>query len=60
MALVYAARFPEKVRRLVLAGAPVDVRAARSQLMRAVDELPLGHSRFLCNWARAACSDDMH
>jgi poly(3-hydroxyalkanoate) synthetase len=42
MALVYAARFPEKVRRIVLVGAPVDVRAARSQLMRAVDELPLG------------------
>jgi poly(3-hydroxyalkanoate) synthetase len=42
MALVYAARFPEKVRRLVLTGAPVDVRAARSQLMRAVDELPFG------------------
>ncbi len=41
MALVYAARFPEKVRRLVLVGAPVDVRAAQSQLSRAVDEFPL-------------------
>ena len=28
MALVYAARFPAKVRKLVLAGAPVDIRAA--------------------------------
>jgi poly-beta-hydroxyalkanoate depolymerase len=42
MALVYAARFPEKVRRLVLVGAPVDVRAAPSPLMRNVDDLPLG------------------
>jgi poly(3-hydroxyalkanoate) synthetase len=41
MALVYAARFPEKVRRLVLVGAPVDVRAAQSRLSRAVDEFPL-------------------
>jgi poly(3-hydroxyalkanoate) synthetase len=41
MALVYAARFPEKVRRLVLVGAPVDVCAAKSQLMQNVDELPL-------------------
>ena len=41
MALVYAARFPQKVRRLVLIGAPVDVRAAPSPLMQSVDELPL-------------------
>jgi poly(3-hydroxyalkanoate) synthetase len=41
MALVYAARFPEKVRRLVLAGAPVDVRAAQSRLSRTADEFPL-------------------
>lgn len=41
MALVYAARFPEKVRRLVLAGAPVDVQAAQSRLSRAVDDFPL-------------------
>lgn len=42
MALVYAARFPKKVRRLVLVGAPVDVRAAQSDLMRKVDGLPIG------------------
>jgi poly(3-hydroxyalkanoate) synthetase len=42
MALVYAARFPEKVRRLVLVGAPVDVRAAQSRLMQNADDLPLG------------------
>lgn len=41
MALVYAARFPEKVRRLVLVGAPVDVRAAETRLMQNVDDLPL-------------------
>lgn len=41
MALVYAARFSEKVRRLVLVGAPVNVRAATSPLMQTVDELPL-------------------
>jgi poly(3-hydroxyalkanoate) synthetase len=42
MAMLFAARFPNKVRRLVLAGAPIDVRAAESELMRTVDELPLG------------------
>jgi poly(3-hydroxyalkanoate) synthetase len=41
MALVYAARFPEKVRSLVLVGAPVDVRATASKLMQTVDDLPL-------------------
>ena len=32
LALVYAARFPAKVRKLVLAGAPIDIMAARSAL----------------------------
>lgn len=41
MALVYAARFPHKVRRLVLAGAPVDIRAGESLLSRLVTNLPL-------------------
>jgi poly(3-hydroxyalkanoate) synthetase len=41
MALVYAARFPEKVRRLVLVGAPVDVAAGASNLSRMVDDTPL-------------------
>ncbi len=40
MALVYAARFPHKVRRLVLVGAPVDIRAAASSLSRVVVDLP--------------------
>jgi poly(3-hydroxyalkanoate) synthetase len=73
MALVYAARFPEKVRRLVLVGAPVDVRAAQSLLMQAVDELPLstfenlvrlGEGRLLGRyalklWGSASAVDDV-
>ena len=41
LALVYAARFPEKVRRLVLVGAPVDIAAAEFPLSRFVAEFPL-------------------
>ncbi len=41
MALVYAARFPQKVRKLVLAGAPVDVAAAASSLSQIADLSPL-------------------
>ena len=41
MALVFAARFPEKVRRLVLVGAPIDIRAAESNLTRNAADLPL-------------------
>jgi len=41
LALVYAARFPEKIRRLVLAGAPVDFHASESHLSRAVANVPL-------------------
>jgi poly(3-hydroxybutyrate) depolymerase len=37
MALVYAARFPGKVRKLVLAGAPVDTKAAPSPLSALAD-----------------------
>lgn len=39
LALIYAARFPHKVRRLVLAGAPIDMRA-ESNLSRLVANLP--------------------
>jgi poly(3-hydroxyalkanoate) synthetase len=39
--LLYAARFPAKVRRLVLVGAPVDMRAGRSQLSRLAAHVPL-------------------
>jgi poly(3-hydroxyalkanoate) synthetase len=41
MALTYAARFPNKVRRLVLAGAPVDIAAGRSNLSQMTVQLPL-------------------
>ncbi|HTS41226.1 MAG TPA: alpha/beta fold hydrolase [Xanthobacteraceae bacterium] len=41
MALLYAARFPEKVNRLVLAGAPVDIRAGQSHVSRLAADVPL-------------------
>ena len=41
MALLFAARFPEKVHKLVLAGAPVDIRAAESPLSRLTAQMPL-------------------
>jgi len=40
MALVYAARFPQKIRKLVLAGAPVDIEAAPSALSALADTSP--------------------
>jgi poly(3-hydroxyalkanoate) synthetase len=39
LSLIYAARFPQKVRRLVLAGAPVDV-SVPSELSRTVAQTP--------------------
>jgi poly(3-hydroxybutyrate) depolymerase len=56
MALVYAARFPGKVRKLVLAGAPIDIAACESGLSRFTGSMPmsmfeqlveLGGGRFL-------------
>jgi len=41
MSLIYAARFPGKVRKLVLAGAPVDIAAAPSALSALADSSPL-------------------
>ena len=41
MALMYAARFPTKVRKLVLAGAPVDITAAPSALSTLADGSPM-------------------
>ena len=40
MALIYAARFTKKVRTLVLAGAPIDIRAAPSALSSLSDSTP--------------------
>jgi len=41
MALMYAARFPKKVRKLVLVGAPIDIRAAPSALSSLADSTPM-------------------
>src|SRR5664280_1724305 len=41
MSLLYAARFPMKVRKLVLAGAPIDIAAGQSGLSALVDASPL-------------------
>jgi len=41
LALAYAARFPHKVRRLVLAGAPVDIAAGQSMLSQMAAQIPL-------------------
>jgi poly(3-hydroxyalkanoate) synthetase len=41
LALIYAARFPAKVRKLVLAGAPVDTKAAPSALTALASDSPL-------------------
>jgi poly(3-hydroxybutyrate) depolymerase len=40
MALIYAARFPAKVRKLVLAGAPIDLAAGKSRLSELTDSAP--------------------
>lgn len=40
MAVAYAARFPEKVRRLVIAGAPIDVAAGDSPMSRVAKITP--------------------
>jgi len=56
MALIYAARFPGKVRKLVLAGAPIDIAAGKSKLSDLANNTPssifkelveLGHGRIL-------------
>jgi poly(3-hydroxyalkanoate) synthetase len=41
MAALYAARFPHKVRRLVLAGAPIDISAGDSMISRMTAQVPL-------------------
>jgi poly(3-hydroxyalkanoate) synthetase len=41
MALVYAARFPAKVRKLVLAGAPIDIDAGASRLSELAHKVPM-------------------
>ena len=41
LALAYAARYPGKVRRLVLVGAPVDIKAGESELSQVAHRLPM-------------------
>jgi poly(3-hydroxybutyrate) depolymerase len=41
LSLVYAARFPAKVRKLVMAGAPVDIAARQSRLSAMAEATPL-------------------
>jgi poly(3-hydroxybutyrate) depolymerase len=41
MALIYAARFPAKVRKLVLAGAPIDIAAGKSKLSDLANNTPI-------------------
>jgi poly(3-hydroxybutyrate) depolymerase len=47
MALVYAARYPGKVRGLVLAGAPVDINAGESELSRVAHSAPTSMAKQL-------------
>jgi poly(3-hydroxybutyrate) depolymerase len=47
MSLMFAARFPDKVSKLVLAGAPVDIAAAPSALSTLADSSPLAIYREL-------------
>jgi poly(3-hydroxyalkanoate) synthetase len=72
LAVVYAARFPGKVRRLVLAGAPIDIDAGESALSRLAKNTPvrvfeelvrLGEGRILGHhvlelWAPALAADE--
>jgi poly(3-hydroxyalkanoate) synthetase len=45
LSLIYAARFPAKVRKLVMAGAPVDIAAQQSSLSAVADTTPLAVSQ---------------
>jgi poly(3-hydroxyalkanoate) synthetase len=47
LSLVYAARFPAKVRKLVMAGAPVDIAAGQSRLSAIAEAAPLTSFRSL-------------
>jgi poly(3-hydroxybutyrate) depolymerase len=47
MSLIYAARFPEKIRKLALVAAPIDTAASPSALSRLADATPLAMFREL-------------
>jgi poly(3-hydroxyalkanoate) synthetase len=74
MALIYAARFPAKVRKLVLAGAPIDIAAGQSRLSTLAANTPiyifrelvefgagrvLGYQMLKC-WAPEFESEEIH
>src|ERR1700730_10644302 len=49
LSLVYAGRFPAKVRKLVMAGAPVDIAARQSRLSALAEATPLAMFQSLVN-----------
>jgi len=49
MALIYAARFPTKVRKLVLAGAPIDIAAGKSRVSTLAANTPITIFKELVN-----------
>jgi poly(3-hydroxybutyrate) depolymerase len=68
LSLVYAARFPAKVRKLVMAGAPVDIAAGRSALSAIAEATPpavfqslvdLGDGRLIGRHVAAFWGNDM-
>ena len=52
MALAYAARFPRKLGKLVLAGAPIDIAAGNSNLSELAHKTPIGVFRSLVDLGR--------
>ena len=50
LSLVYAARFPAKVRKLIMAGAPVDIAAQQSRLSAKAEATPLIMFQSLVNF----------
>jgi poly(3-hydroxyalkanoate) synthetase len=68
LAAAYAARFPRKIARLVLAGAPIDIGAAESRIARTLSSVPtasiaqalaLSGGRVLGSLSYALWSDDL-
>src|SRR5262249_27982359 len=50
--LIYASRFPSKVKKLVLAGAPIDIAAGNSNLSELAHKTPIGVFRQLVELGR--------
>lgn len=47
LGVIYAALYPEKIKHLVIAGAPIDFRAGNSKITQMVDTLPMAFFRSL-------------